>query len=240
MYARSSQLGAPDRAEAIVLKFRDLFRCGKLPIEPDTYTYSQLLKTWVTSGRKDAIDQAVICFYWMKKLGEEGDKAAIPDVVKYSTIICAYTNSGDYQQARSMLEVMTADYLNGNRFALPDISLYDRLIICCLAAVGKRNMDALKAADAIITELWCLSEQIPKLRPTMHMYKCIIQKHVEMKNCIRAHSLLMDLLVTEHRVVGNPDERLCKCVLDAWQASKNPSKKSYMFRIRVAMFEVNK
>ena len=82
MYARSNQFDAPLRAEAIVARFRDLAKKGALPIKPDEYTYSQLLKSWITSGRKDGIDQAVTCFYWMRDIANSGDAAATPDVVK--------------------------------------------------------------------------------------------------------------------------------------------------------------
>jgi hypothetical protein len=242
LYARSGHLQAPLRAEAIVAQFRELAIQGKLPVsvKPDVYTYSQLLKSWVKSGRVDGIDQAVHCFYWMKELGEAGDDAAAPDKVKYCTIINAYAGTGDYHQARSFLEVMTADYLQGNKNALPDIELYDHVVTACLARASKKHPEAVKAADAIISELWCLSESIPDLRPTMKMYTGIINMYVELKDIQRAHSLLMELLMTRRRVVGDPSEQLCRAVIHAWEVSKNASKKSYVFRIRLAMIELKK
>lgn len=46
MHARSNILEAPDRAERVVSRFRELADNGALQISPDEYTYSLLLKTW--------------------------------------------------------------------------------------------------------------------------------------------------------------------------------------------------
>lgn len=46
MHSRSSKTDAPDRAEAVMKRFRELSNQRAVRIKPDEYTYSLLLKTW--------------------------------------------------------------------------------------------------------------------------------------------------------------------------------------------------
>jgi hypothetical protein len=127
---------------------------------------------------------------------------------------------------------MSTDYLEGNKDALPDVVLYNCVVVVCLAHADKKDtVTALKTADAIISELWRLSELIPDLRPTMRMYDGVIYKYVELKIPVRAHTLLMELLLTQHPVVGDPSNYLCLVVINAWEASKNLWKQSFMNQI---------
>ena len=88
MYARSNRPDAPERAEGVLSRFRELCDKGVLQNKPDEYTYSQILKCWVTSGRADGIEQGLACLYWMRDLhAETGDEGACPDVIKYGTLI---------------------------------------------------------------------------------------------------------------------------------------------------------
>lgn len=46
MWSKSSEYEAPERAQALVMKLKDLSLAQALPVQPDSYTYSLLLKTW--------------------------------------------------------------------------------------------------------------------------------------------------------------------------------------------------
>lgn len=83
MYANGAD--APERAEAVVHRFRELASTGALNgSQPDEYTYSLLLKSWVASSRPDGIYNASACLAWMRSLFNKGDNAACPDVIKVS------------------------------------------------------------------------------------------------------------------------------------------------------------
>jgi hypothetical protein len=83
MYANNAD--APERAEAVVHRFRELASTGALSgAQPDEYTYSLLLKSWVSSSRPDGVYNASACLSWMRSLFNMGDNAACPDVIKVS------------------------------------------------------------------------------------------------------------------------------------------------------------
>jgi hypothetical protein len=46
MHARSGRLDAPERAEKVVSRFRELSNKNALRGKPDEYTYNLLLKCW--------------------------------------------------------------------------------------------------------------------------------------------------------------------------------------------------
>jgi hypothetical protein len=109
MYARSPMFDAPERAEKVLRRYRDLCCQNSLEQKPDEYSYSLLLKAWYvqlkncsvpcfgrsipnidhfvlrlrrsTSKRDDGIHQALSRLNWMRQLDED---AAFPDVVKVS------------------------------------------------------------------------------------------------------------------------------------------------------------
>ena len=111
MYSRSTMYDAPDRAENVLRRYRDLCTKDMLRNKPDEYSYSLILKAWyvkrytyhfnkvhllndvytnsrTTSRREDGVAQAASRLDWMRDLNED---ASLPDVVKVRYFFFKYS-----------------------------------------------------------------------------------------------------------------------------------------------------
>ena len=231
MFARSNQQDAPDRAEGVVSKFRELCDKGVLQNKPDPYTYSLLLKCWVTSGRAGACEQALACLYWMRDVYEEtGDEAVCPDIVKYTTVIAFLARQGDVVRAEGLLNVMIDDYTSGNRNAQPDFKIFDTVLCACTGGTGA---DASRA-EGLLKRMWTLyssSDELSHLRPRLSTYRHVIVAFKKSKDPQRAEELLWEM---EHRI-GTSDKKVVQTVLNAWHESRAPDKQYHIQKLRAHM-----
>jgi pentatricopeptide repeat protein len=113
---------APVRSEAIVAKMHKMYESGTLPTcKPDVITYTSVLHSWSISHRQDAAVRAETLFREMKRRYEAGDNDLRPDVLAYSNLMNAITNSGGFAHAEDILWEMVDEYIKGNESCKPQI-----------------------------------------------------------------------------------------------------------------------
>lgn len=232
MYARSDQPDAPERAEGVLFRFRELCDKGVIENRPDAYTYSLLLKTWVTSGRRDGIDQALAALNWMGDLYEGcGDQAACPDIIKYTTIIAAMVRRGDRANADALLNAMVQDYIGGNFRARPDYKLFDTVIGAYTVPAGNAPIDASRA-EALLRRMWTLHDSGKfEVRPRASTYKQVIVAYKKTNNAKHAEALLWEM---DDRKIP-VDKKVFQTVLNAWHESHAHDKQHHIQKIRNVM-----
>jgi len=234
MHARSTRKDAPERAEGVLSRFRELCTTGVLDNRPDAYTYSLLLKTWVQSDRHDAIEQAMSCLYWMRDLYEdENDEAALPDVVKYTTILSALARKNKGVQAEALINIQTQDFLSGNQRARPDYKLFDSVIGACVGN-GGTTTDAARA-ETILRRMQTLTDSGQlDVRPRLSTYKQVIVAYKKSNNAERADALLWE---ADSKLDGGgvTDKKIFQTVLNAWHESRSSDKQYHIQKIRNAM-----
>ena len=231
MYARSDKYDAPERAEGVLSRFRELCESRVIENSPDAYTYSLLLKAWATSDRPDGTDNALSAFYWMRDLYENhGDRAACPDVVKYTTIIAAMVRNGDRTDAEALLNAMVQDNIAGNSHARPDYKLFEAVLSSYAVPADDALTDPGRA-EAILRRMWTLQQSGINVRPRASTYKQVIVAYKKTNDAKRADELLWEMIDRKVPV----DQKIFQTVLNAWHESQDHDKQYHIQKLRNAM-----
>jgi pentatricopeptide repeat protein len=195
----------------------------------------------VTSARHDGIDRAVSCLQWMRELSKSGDLAATPDIVKYTTIISAYTRSGMVKQAGDLLSEMIDDFRSGNKLAKPDYKAFDIVIGACCGWNSDLPFEQCNGqlAEHFLHRMWELlqSDKLEDLRPKSCLYKSIIICYKKSRDPEAAERVLydMDYLYKARRLDAGPSKKLFQTVVNAWHESCRLEKQSRLQKIRMEM-----
>jgi pentatricopeptide repeat protein len=197
----------------------------------------------VTSCRKDGIDQAVNCLQWMRNISAEGDAAATPDIVKYTTIISAYARAGSPDRATAMLELMIEDFLDGNDLAKPDYKAFDIVVSACTSNTGSLHGQCSGwLAEKIVRRMWVLYES-GKLRcaqPKATMYKNLIIYYKKAAKPEKAELLLREMAHYNQNGMLDfgPNKKLFQTVVNAWHESSRPDKQLRLQSLRADMSDL--
>ena len=193
--------------------------------------YSLLLKAWATSDRPDGIDNALSALYWMRDLYEgAGDRAACPDIVKYTTIIAAMVRKGHRGDADALLNAMVQDHIGGNPHARPDYKLFDTVIGMYTVPAGNELIDAGRA-EAILRLMWKLLDMGMNVRPRASTYKQVIVAYKKTNDAKRAEELLWEMIDRKVPV----DKKILQTVLNAWHESHDNDKQYHIQKLRNVM-----
>ncbi|GAX09744.1 hypothetical protein FisN_19Lh213 [Fistulifera solaris] len=223
MWSKSTEDIAPYKAQTIVLRMLEFCKEKILNMAPDSYTYCLLLKTWASSKHPEGISQAVKCLYWMKEQFIEGDEAACPDVIKYTTCISALAKNGNPDRAESLLQEMCEDYLGGNQKAKPNLKLFE-IVLNSWTGAYKNDPDPHRA-EALLRHMWDLhsSQKFRSICPRSVTYSRIVMSMASNDAPERAEELLfeMDQLCHSQKISEGPTLELLLAVTKAWICSKH-------------------
>jgi pentatricopeptide repeat protein len=179
----------------------------------------------------------------MHDLSNAGDKAARPDIVKYTTIISAYARSKNVTQTEAMLVMMLKDYLNGNELAKPDYKAFDIVISACTGWNNESNAGPFDAcrAEAVLRRMWALHEsgKLDGIQPKASIYKHIIICYKKSMNAGNAELLLreLDIYYKNGKLDEGPTKKLFQTVINAWHESARSDKQIHLQKLRVEMNE---
>lgn len=171
----------------------------------------------------------------MEDLYSSGEKAARPDVIKYTTCICALARKGLPDQAEILLNKMRTDFLNGNDDARPDSKTYD-IVISAWTGVCPDRVDGARA-EYLLQQMWTLhnTDLFKEIRPTSRMYKrtIIALKH----RPERAEHLLFEMHHYHQagKLSEGPDIQLYQTLIQAWEESNHPDRKKRARHLQAKM-----
>lgn len=173
--------------------------------------------------RRDGASKALECLEWMRKLFSEGDEAARPDTIKYTTCISALAKAGQPASAEFLLDTMRADFLHGNHKALPECRTFDIVINAWTGGFNDQAPLNTSRAEELLQQMWKLNatDRFRHIRPTGSMYRRIITALKNARKPDRAESLLLDMdsLFAARKLDEGPNEEIVNIVIEAWQSS---------------------
>lgn len=240
MWSKSKEDTAPYKAQTIVLRMLEFCKENILNVAPDAYTYCLLLKTWyvrfasstccifniltllfydrASSKHPEGVSQAVKCLYWMKEQYQDGDDAACPDVIKYTTCISALAKIGQAERAESLLREMCEDFLGGNLKAKPNSKLFEIVLNSWTGEYGRDPNP--HSAEGLLRHMWDLhsSQKFRNIQPRSVTYSRIIMSMASAKDPERAEHLLfeMDQLWHGQKINEAPTLALLEVVAKSW------------------------
>jgi pentatricopeptide repeat protein len=177
----------------------------------------------------------------MKEQFNEGDDAACPDVIKYTTCISALAKKGNPDHAESLLREMCEDFLGGNQKAKPNSKLFEIVLNSWTGAYG--NGPDPHRAEALIRHMWELhsSQKFRSIRPRSVSYSRIILSMASHNAPERAEELLfeMDQLCHTQKISEGPTLELLLAVTKSWIRSKHEDRHLHiqlLYKLRLERF----
>lgn len=157
----------------------------------------------------------------MKDQYRDGDVAACPDVIKYTTCISALAKNGHTERAESLLRMMCEDFLGGNHRAKPNSKLFEIVLNSWTGEYG-RDPDPYKA-EGLLRHMWDLhfSQKFRSIHPRSVTYCRIIMSMASKNDPERAENLLfeMDQLFHDQKLKEAPTLELLESVAKSWSDS---------------------
>ena len=176
---------------------------------------------------------------WMEHRHSQGDTAARPDVIKYTTCITASAMMGDAERADELLSQMQAAYLNGNDKAQPDVSLHEFVLKAWMGIFGNGSKANGRRAMDLLSTMWKChgSGAFDNLRPTDRTYKILIDGFKKMRQPSRATNLLLELerFYDEKKVEKGASRAMYQGVIEAWKASRESDRKIQVNQLKIKM-----
>jgi len=175
----------------------------------------------------------------MQDMYHRGDEAACLDVIKYTTCISALAKKGHPDQAESLLNKMSADYLGGNEKARPDSKIYDIVINSWTGGFGSNEHIDAERAESLLRHMWKLnsSHMFNHMRPSAAMYRRVITAMTVVKRPQRAEALLfeMERLQKTGKLNESPSIQAFQTVINAWDESDQTDAKMRAYKLRLKM-----
>ena len=162
-------------------------------------------------------------------MGKHGDSAAKLNTIKYTTVLTAWISRKKWKAARALFEMMTRDFLSGNKLAKPDYSTFQKILD------GLLSTSMVNDADSLLRTTWLLSSRAGD----SVTYNCapvlMAWGHAGLPE--RAEILLKDMQVMydEGRLKPGPSKQLYRTLVTVWSKSKAHDRASRICSIQDKM-----
>ena len=166
----------------------------------------------------------------MKEQFQDGDMAACPDVIKYTTCISALAKVGHAERAEALLLEMCEDFLGGNEKAKPNSKLFEIVLNSWTGEYG-RDSDPYRA-EGLLRHMWDLhsSQKFRNIQPRSVTYTRIIMCMTSKNDPERAEDLLFEMDQHWHgqKIKEAPTVELLEAVVQSWIDSTHEDRHLHM------------
>jgi pentatricopeptide repeat protein len=190
---------APERAEAILSRMRELYQKDgdKWDTKPNAVSYTSVMDCWAKSRLPAAPERAEA---WLRATQErflQGEEDCRLNSRSYTAVLDAFARRGQSESAEAILEEMCKDFANGNRNAKPDVVSYTTVLS---AWSRSQSHNAPERAEAILSRMWELYKSKAgggqPVKPNVVSYTCVIDcwaKSAKKYGAQRAEALLREM-----------------------------------------------
>jgi pentatricopeptide repeat protein len=169
----------------------------------------------------------------MQSLAQNGDKAAVLNLVKYSTCISAWMGISNFVRAANLLHDMTDDYMRGCSSCRPDSKTYNKVI------QGLIQCRKVQEADKLVRRMFIFdSKSKDDVASTFVLYRKIIKCWDDAGEPDRAEALVtfISQLQKSGKSKLSAGPGLYKMVIAAW---KNSGRRDAPERVRALECKLN-
>jgi len=234
--AKSGVEDAPQRAEALLQKMKDLTGDGWANVKPDRQTYNIVMSVWAKSQHPGAAQRAEV-------LLEESPQ---PDAISFSIVMdawCKSENIGSADRCYQILQHMKEFYRSGKNEEIKPNAISYGTVIAAFAKSGRA-----KEAQTILQELLDEFDRTKDadLLPNRFHFSSLIDAWAKSceKGAAQKAEALLEAMHTMATATNNrnlfPSVISYTSVLHAWAKSNDPLAVSHAVAILQKMHEMDK
>jgi pentatricopeptide repeat protein len=207
-WARSKEVGAAKKAEAILLKMHADYTADSSNPKPNTVCFNEVLYGWARSTDGRASDRAEMVLKLMEDMNRAGNTDVIPDTRTYNIVLLALANNPDLDSPmRAMKFLNNMKRISGSK---PDTVSYNTAI----SAFTKKG--SVNAALKILEEVFVQKD----IELNSKFFSSLIYSlsQTEAPDApIVAERIVSDLLERQHSDVTT---EICNALIQCWGRSE--------------------